>query len=93
MIFGHCHLFRCTEPRPRITAAPAPVNHAADTPASGPAIMQNSSSLLVQKTAASKSQRADEFRNVGLQDPTLIWDFRGAKCEGKSFDLQWLVRS
>ena len=54
-----------------ITVASAPIHHAGDTPTSGPAIMQNSSSLIVRKTAASKSQRADELRNVGLQDPYL----------------------
>jgi hypothetical protein len=49
-------------------------NHVACTPASGPAFMQNSSSLIVQKTAASKSRRTDEFCNVELQDPAPIRD-------------------
>ena len=41
-------------------AATAPVNHAAYTPASGSTTRQNSSSLIVQKSAVSKSQHTDE---------------------------------
>jgi hypothetical protein len=59
---------RGTDTHPRITAATAHIHHTAYTPVSGHAILQNSSSLIVQKTAASKRQRADEFRNVRLQD-------------------------
>lgn len=67
MIFGHSH------PLPLHRNAPKDHrgNHAAYTPASGLAITQNCSSLIVQKSAASKSLRGHEFRNFGLKDPTL----------------------
>ena len=37
----------------------------------------------MQKTAASKSQRACEFSHVGLQDPTLYLGFRRRLVEGQ----------
>lgn len=70
MIFGHSHplpLHRNTLKDHRGDRAHTPRRIHSGL---GPAIMQNSSSLIVQKTAASKNQHADEFHTVGWQDPT-----------------------